>query len=94
MTQDREARWIVLALDGRHVTMGRHTNPSTDEIANAEAALARQGTAGWLVVMRGDYYGRGKLEFLRVRPLANPATPWEEAVRAFEARRAAVSRVS
>jgi len=37
-----ERRWIVLGEDGRHVTMGRNSGPSPDEIARAEAGLADQ----------------------------------------------------
>jgi hypothetical protein len=88
MAGNLESRWIVLSVDGRHVTLGRHTDPSPDEIAEAEKGLSRQGTAGWLAVMRGQYHGRGKLELMRVRALADPAIPWEQAVTAFEALRA------
>ena len=38
-----ETRWIVLGTDGRHVTMGRHTDPSPEEVEQAERGLAAQG---------------------------------------------------
>ena len=28
-----ERRWIILGEDGRHVTMGRHSDPSPEELA-------------------------------------------------------------
>jgi hypothetical protein len=42
MHKDREKRWIVLADDGLHVTIGRHTDPSEDEIVRAGDALTPQ----------------------------------------------------
>jgi hypothetical protein len=53
-----ERRWIVLTEDGRHITLGRYTDPSPEEIATAEAGLAEQGLSGWLAVMKGNYYER------------------------------------
>lgn len=85
----RERRWIVLGEDGRHVTMGRHSDPSPEEIAQAEAGLAAQGLAGWLAVMEGAYYQRSKPSLMMVRQLCNPERPFAEAVDAFEAARRA-----
>jgi len=84
-----ERRWIVLGEDGRHVTMGRHSDPSPDEIAQAEAGLAAQGLAGWLAVMEGAYYQRGKPSLMMVRPLCSPQLPFADAVDAFQAARTA-----
>lgn len=84
-----ETRWIVLGTDGRHVTMGRHTDPSPEEVEQAEHGLAAQGLSGWLAVMKGGYYVRRKPSLMMVRPLANPARPFEEAVAEFEAKRKA-----
>ena len=80
----RERRWIVLGGDGRHVTLGRHTNPTQGEIDAAEAALKASGQAGWLAVMQGRYYSRGAVDRLMVRPLACPGDAWDAAARAFE----------
>lgn len=85
----RERRWIVLGTDGRHVTMGRHSDPSPEEIGEAERGLAAQGMAGWLAVMEGGYYVRRKPSLMMVRPLANPARSFEEAAAEFEAKRKA-----
>jgi hypothetical protein len=88
MTRTPETRWIALATDGRHVTLGRHTDPSEDEIKATETALAAQGLSGFLAVLRGGYYTRNTVELLQVRPLAT-AMPdqWEGAVAAFLAKR-------
>jgi hypothetical protein len=90
-----ERRWIVLGEDGRHVTLGRHSDPSPDEIAQAEAGLAAQGLAGWLAVMEGAYYQRGKPSLMMVRPLCSPERPFAKAVDAFQAaRKATLDRFS
>lgn len=39
--------------------------------------------------MKGGYYVRRKPSLLMVRPLANPARPFEEAAAEFEAKRKA-----
>lgn len=51
-----ERRWIVLAEDGRHVTIGRHTDPSPEEIDRAGDQLSALGLGGWLAVLEGAYY--------------------------------------
>ena len=84
-----ERRWIILGEDGRHVTMGRHSDPSPEEIAQAEAGLAAQNLAGWLAIMEGAYYQRRKPSLMMVRQLCNPQRPFAEAVDAFEAARRA-----
>jgi hypothetical protein len=84
-----EKRWIILGTDGRHVTVGRHTDPSPDEIEAAEAGLRAQGLSGWLAVTDGGYYGPGEIAVLPVRSLADalPET-WDRAVAAFLEHRA------
>ena len=79
----------MLGTDGRHVTMGRHTDPSPEEVEQAERGLAAQGLSGWLAVMKGGYYVRRKPALMMVRPLANPPRPFEEDAAAFEAKRKA-----
>lgn len=85
----QERRWIILVEDGRHVSIGRHSDPSTDELAQAEATLTAQGLAGWLAVMEGEYYTRLKPSLMMVRPLCNPQSAFAEAVDAFQAAREA-----
>ena len=90
MKKPQESRWIALATDGRHVTLGRASDPSEAEIAATEASLIAQGIRGFLVVMRGAYYARHGLELLLVRPLAGATSDnWEQAKAAFLSRRTA-----
>lgn len=82
-----ERRWIVLHEDGRHFAVGRHSDPSPQEIAQAEAGLKGHGLAGWLAVMEGAYYQLGKPSLMMVRPLCDPRRPFAEAVDAFQTAR-------
>ena len=82
-----DARWIVLGTDGRHVTLGRHADPTENEVAAAEVGLARQGLSGWLVVMNSSYYGPTQPSLILVRALCDPEKPFSEAVLAFQATR-------
>lgn len=86
--REMERVWAVLSEDGRHALMGRHTDPSEEEILRAEQALTAQGLAGWIAVLEGDRWSRrSRPKCLMVRPLASPATPFEIAAAAFEQRR-------
>jgi hypothetical protein len=86
-------RWIVLASDGRHSTIGRDTAPDDAEVAAAGAALASMGLPGWLVRLEGDYWRRRKrVALTMVQPLAHAAeADWSAAVAAFEAMRMAAT---
>ena len=86
-------RWIVLATDGRHTTIGRDTAPDDAEVASASAALANLGLIGWLVRLEGDYWSRRKPVILTlIQPLAHAAdADWPAAVAAFEAMRIAAT---
>ena len=86
-------RWIVLASDGRHSTIGRDTAPDDAALAAAGAALANLGLAGWLVRLEGDYWARRKPVVLTmIQPLAHAAdADWPAAVAAFEAMRIAAT---
>ncbi len=89
----REQRWIILATDGRHVTLGRNAAPTEEEEARAASALAAISHAGWLVRLDGDYWAR------RTSPLLTPIRPltgatdadWPAAMAAFEATRRAAT---
>ena len=84
-----ERRWIILGDDGRHVIVGRHSDPSDDEIAKAGEALRAAGHGGWLAVTEGDYYARSRrVSVMMVRELSPAKQPWERAVAAFEEARA------
>jgi len=74
ITKAREKRWAIIGEDGRHVWMGRNSDPSEDEIVVAEQTLDAKGLAGWLAIVEGDYWSkRGTTGFIMVRPLAAPS---------------------
>ena len=83
-----ERRWIILAQDGRHVTMGRAAPPCETEVEAAAAALAAQGLAGWLATLDGNYWSRRRVALAPVQTLGDGATlDWPAAISAFEAAR-------
>jgi hypothetical protein len=89
----RRLRWIILAADGRHSTLGRSAPPDEEEEAKAASALAAVGLAGWYVILDGDYWSRWTPVVLTpLRPLAHAAAAdWPAAVAAFEAIRMAAT---
>jgi hypothetical protein len=83
-----ERRWIILAQDGRHVTIGRAAPPTVAEVEAAAAALAAHGLAGWLATMNGSYWSRRRVTIAPVRMLGDGNTlEWPAAVIAVEAAR-------
>ncbi len=88
-----ERRWIVLAADGSHSTIGRHSDPSPEEINDAAKALDASRVAGWLAVAEGYYWRkRSRMSLMMVRPLTEIHADWDEAVRAFQRIRETRSR--
>ena len=85
----REKRWLVVSADGRHGTLGRHTDPSAAEIERAGARLDELGLAGWLVVSEGVYYSDGPVTLLQVRRISAADGDWDEAAKLWHATRAA-----
>ena len=84
----RERRWIILAEDGRHATIGRHTDPTGEELERAASALRASGQGGWLAVTEGQYYRpRDRVTLIMVRELTPTRTPLDAAVAAFQATR-------
>ena len=84
----RERRWIILGEDGGHVTIGRHTDPSEDELARAKESPRTTSQGGWLAILEGRYYGtREAVSLMMVRELVPARRPWELAVDAFRAAR-------
>jgi hypothetical protein len=81
-----ERRWALIAQDGRHSWLGRHTDPSEEELSQVTTALAQQGLSGWLAVTEGVYHSRGELTVMMVRPLHGQAS-WEDALEAFQEHR-------
>ncbi|PZW36943.1 hypothetical protein C8P66_1528 [Humitalea rosea] len=87
-----ERRWIILAQDGRHVTMGRAAPPSEAEVEAAAMALAAQGLAGWLATLDGNYWSRRRVALAPVQTLGDGASlDWSAAVDAFDAARKAAT---
>jgi len=79
----RERRWIILGDDGRHATVGRHSDPTEEELARASDALRANGQGGWLAVTEGRYHSRDTLSVMMVRELAPARVSWPTAVAAF-----------
>ncbi|WP_291830190.1 hypothetical protein [Bosea sp. (in: a-proteobacteria)] len=87
-----ERRWIILAQDGRHVTMGRAAPPSEAEVEAAAAALAAQGLAGWLATLDGAYWSRRRVALAPLQMLGDGTMlDWPAAVAAFDAARKAAT---
>lgn len=84
--QQKERRWVVLGEDGRFVTLGRHSDPTEEEISSAEHTLRAQGLAGWLAVVEGNPLLALRPVLVMVRPLASPSVTFENGVEAFRAR--------
>jgi hypothetical protein len=89
-----EKRWIILGSDGRHVTIGRDTDPTPDEIERVGQALRLAGMGGWLAVMEGVYYGRGAIALLQVREIVSSSVTWDVACSAFRSLRTRALRSS
>jgi len=88
MPMATERRWIILAQDGRHVTMGRAAPPTEAEVEAAAAALTAQGLAGWLATLDGNYWSRRRVALAPVQILGDSDTlDWPAAITAFEAAR-------
>jgi hypothetical protein len=84
----KEKRWLIVAEDGRHVTVGRDTDPSEREIEEAGLRLDGLGIAGWLVVSEGGYYTRGAVTLLMVRQVSRKRADWPAAERLWHDQRA------
>jgi hypothetical protein len=84
--RNRERRWAVVTADGGHVWLGRHSDPTDDELTQVSAALQAKALVGRLAVTEGTYYSRQKLDVLMVRPLSGEGD-WEAARNAFLSRR-------
>ncbi|MBC9176124.1 hypothetical protein [Pseudoroseomonas ludipueritiae] len=83
----RDRRWIVLAEDGRHVTLGRGSDPDQAELASLTETMRAQGLRGWLAVMEGDYHARRAAPtVMLVRALTPVTVEWDAAVAAFQDR--------
>jgi hypothetical protein len=86
MPTPRDPRWVLLTEAGEYSTLGRHREPSEEDIATAEVALAWAGRSGWLAVMSHSVHARTPPELVMVRPLRQPQTTFEDAVQALRER--------
>jgi hypothetical protein len=92
--QARERRWLVVAEDGRHVTLGRHSDPSDEEVAEAGRGIDALGLAAWLVISEGGYYNRIKVSLMVVRSITTKQGDWVTAeARWHEHRKAALDAI-
>lgn len=82
----REKRWLALASDGRHGWLGRHSDPSEDELVNVSRSLSEAGLGAWLCIGEGVYWSSGPYTLLEVRRLA-PGGEFETARDEFVRRR-------
>jgi hypothetical protein len=88
MAMAKERRWIVLSEDGRHISIGRASDPDETELVTLVDALRSQNTGGWLAVMEGDYHGAHKTPVLMMVRVLTPCTvTWDNAAAAFQQRR-------
>ena len=80
----RERRWLIVTADGRHVTFGRDTDPTEDEIRILGRQVDELDRAAWLVIQAGDYHDpEVDLELMAVRRVGCSEGSWEEARTAF-----------
>ncbi len=84
----KERRWLVVAHDGHHSTIGIRTDPSPEEILSVGDSLESIGMAAWLVVSEGSYDEEGVVTLLMVRPITNWKGDWAEAERRWHELRA------
>ena len=84
----KERRWLVVAHDGHHSTIGIRTDPSPEEILSVGDSLEAIGMAAWLVVSEGSYDEAGGVTLLLVRPITNWKGDWTDAERRWHELRA------
>ena len=87
MENQRERRWLVVAETGQHNTLGRHTNPTDEEITQVASQLDAAGLAGWLAVSEGQYYSSTPITLMMVRPITSKTGDWGAAERLWYQRR-------
>lgn len=65
-------------------TLGRHTDPTEEEILAAENGLCQAGLSGWLAVAEGDFHGRHTApRLMEVRRIGAGEVRFEGAAAAF-----------
>ena len=83
MSPPADPRWIILLESGEYALMGRHSEPTLDELHEMETRMAATGVRGWLAIMDRSEYASGTPEFHMIRPILAPGTSFEAAVAKF-----------
>ena len=84
----RERRYLVIAADGRHTTLGRHTEPDEEELDTATEGLDSLGLAGWYVISEGRYHvPQDTISLHPIQRLTSAEGDWEAAAAGFQKRR-------
>mgnify|MGYP003366633005 CR=1 FL=1 len=77
-------RWMIIAEDGRHATLGQYRCPTEEEISRVAASLSANRLGAWLVLGDGDYYQiRRPFELEKVRQVSESEVSWEVAETRF-----------
>lgn len=84
---------MLLDETGGHGWLGRHSDPTDDELAAMAGDLARRGLGAWLCVTQGQYWSEGPFTVFEVRRLADGGGFAEALERFLARRREAVARV-
>jgi len=89
---DREKRWMLLASTGDHSWLGRHSDPSDEELAKLAGQLNQLALTGWLCIAEGDYWAdHGHYAVMEVRRLAGN-DEFQVALNIFNEKRAGALR--
>ena len=84
-----ERRYLLIAEDGRHTTLGRATEPDQEALDTAAEGLDSLGLAGWYVLTEGRYYSpEDAITLLPIRRLTSAEGDWDAAAAAFQRLRA------
>lgn len=81
-----DPRWIILFESGEYMLMGRHRQPSVDELREMEARMTERSVRGWLAVMDRSEYAPGEPEFVMIKAIGDPLASFEDAVINFRSR--------
>jgi hypothetical protein len=81
-----ERRWAAISSDGRHVWLGRASDPTESELATLTGQLSSLGATAWLAVVEGEYLGTKPLTILPVKELTGSGS-WSDALANFLVRR-------
>ena len=85
--RSRERCWLVVADDGTHSIIGRHSDPSKEELDGFAAQVDRRGLTAWLVVSEGVYFSQEPVTLMVVRRISAADGDWATAERRWHDRR-------